>query len=112
MRVVDRAGKPLPGYYVHFGQDGSHFSFFIPTTNEAKAPFNYNASMNLNAAGALKIYVTIFREKLDSYDAAQKISNEVIVQLDARDEEACAASENKNGGNAVRVAAVTFTYNR
>lgn len=111
-RVVDRAGKPMPNYYVHFGQDGSHFSFFIPTTSESKPPFGYNASITLNSSGNLKIYVTLFRQKLDGYDASQKISNEVIVQIDAKDEQACANSENKNGGTAVRVALVTFTYNR
>lgn len=110
VRVVDRAGKPLPGYLVHIGQDGSHFSSWtLPTTDAAKDPYGYNADFSV---GPSKFYVAVFRSKVDPYDIGQSISNEVTVYVEPNDDDACSQSEGKNNGNKVRMAAVQFIYNR
>lgn len=108
--MVDRAGKPLPGYVVHVGQDGTHFSAWTnPTTGVTKDPYGYNADFSV---GPSKFYVAVFRDKVDPYDIGQAISNEVTVYVEPNDDDACSQSEGKNNGNKVRIAPVQFVYNR
>ena len=110
VRVVDRAGKPLPGYLVHIGQDGTHFSAWTnPTTGVTKDPYGYNADFSV---GPSKFYVAVFRSKVDPYDVGQAISNEVTVYVEPDDTDACSQTEGKNNGNKVRIAPVQFIYNR
>jgi len=110
VRVVDRNGKPLPGYVVHVGQDGNHFSAWTnPTADTAKDPYGYNADF---AVGPSKFYVDVFRSKLDGYDRGQSISNLLEFYLEPNDDDVCSQTDGKNNGNKTRVMAVQFVYNR
>lgn len=107
---MDREGKPLPGYYIHIGQDGSHFSAWtVPTVATTKDPYGYNADFHV---GPSKFYVNVFREKVDPYDISRSISNEVTVYIEPRDDDTCALSDGKGAGKTVRIPAVQFVYNR
>lgn len=113
VRVIDRTGKPLAGYHVHYGQDGGYDKWdTTPTTESTKEPFGYNSSFALYSNLGFKFYVTVFQNEIHPYDIGQSLSNEVIVNIDPKDDAACAASGNKTDGTAVRVAPVVFTYNR
>ena len=115
VRVVNRDGKPLAGYHVHYGQDGGFDKWdSFPTTESVKEPFGYNSAFSFSGDGQFKVYVSIFRDEIHPFDISQSLSSpgEVIVNIDPKDLAACEASGNKTDGNNVRVAPVVFVYNR
>ena len=115
VRVVDRAGKAMGGYHVHYGQDGGWDRWdTLPTSDVFKDPFGYNSAYSFSTEGGLKIYVSVFREEIHPFDLTQSLSapGEVTVNIDPKDNQACLDSGNKTDGTAVRIAPVIFTYNR
>lgn len=116
VRVVDRTGKPLPGYYIHVGRDGN-WSYFNPfpttsTLKDADKSYAYNADFLV--AYSIKYYVTLFRQPhqpTDPFNISESISNEVTAYFPPRDDDNCAP-----GGSGstvgIRVAPITFVYNR
>jgi len=114
VRVVNRDGKPLAGYHVHYGQDGGWDKWDIPTTDSVKEPFGYNSAYSFGTDGALTVYVSVFRDEIHPFDISQSLSSpgEVTIHIDPKDVAACAASDNKTDGTSIRIFPVVFVYNR
>jgi hypothetical protein len=114
VRVVNRDGKPLAGFHVHFGQDGGFDHWDIPTTEAVKDPFGYNSAFSFYGDGSFTVYVSIFRDEIHPFDIGQSLSSpgEVTIHIDAKDLAACEASGNKTDGTNVRIFPVVFVYNR
>jgi hypothetical protein len=112
VRLVDRGGNPLPGYYIHVGKDGNQGWWTLPTASSFKqsdTPYAHNADFLV--AYSIKYYVTVFRQPQETFDIGAAISNEVSVYFPPRDDDNCGTG-GSGTTTGIRVAFVTFTYNR
>ena len=112
IRVVDRAGTPLPGYYAHIGMDGNFSKWTFATTStlkDANTAYAHNADWLV--AYSSKYYVTVFRQPQDPFSVSNAISNEVTVYFPPRDDDNCLPG-GTGIANGLRVAPISFVLNR
>lgn len=116
IRIVDRSGKPLKGYIAHIGRDGDWSKWTLPSSDiikDGNRSYGYNADYLVSYG--IKYYISLFREQVDPFNSAAALSRtadgkpEVEIYIPPRDDDSCQGS---NRSTSIRVAPVTFVYNR
>jgi hypothetical protein len=112
IKVVNREGKPMKGLVGHVGRDGNWSKWTFPTTDVLKdqdKAYAYNADFTV--AFGVKYYVSLFAQEDEPVNIGKALSGpkEVEIYFPPKDEDNCESTGRANG---IRVAPITFVYNR